>query len=369
MAQHDMVIANADGATVRADINLALAAQVSQNSGAAAPATTYAHMPWVDITNDLFKIRNSANTAWVTVASWDGTTWIPYRSGTALGTAAIAGLLDEDTLVSDSATDAASQQSIKAYVDNVTAVPDAAKAPPEMANNVTDPAKDIDFAAGFSRAENTAAQITNTAMTKKLDASWVAGTNQGGLSSSLHPLAAAAATVWGFSVIIGGSADFIFDTDPDCANGIADHSVTAYRNTGAVRTDATPDIVPFLQIDDHFYLDVPVQDYSTGGSTSPVLHQLSVPLGRKMRPLHNHIMESTTTTLIHSLVTDPDQTATAPSATVRTASTRGTGEYNSVPILVYTDTSGQIRSEQSSTASLNIKGMTFGWVDRRGRDA
>jgi hypothetical protein len=88
MAQHDYNIANADGATVRSDLNSVLSAIVSQNSGATAPSTTAAYMWWFDTTTNLLKIRDAADAAWVTVASLSGTTWIPYRSGTALGDAA-----------------------------------------------------------------------------------------------------------------------------------------------------------------------------------------------------------------------------------------------------------------------------------------
>jgi len=88
MAQHDYTIANAPGATVRSDLNSALNAIATQNSGASAPATTFAFMMWFDTTNSLMKIRDSGDANWVTVASLSGTTWIPYRSGTALGDAA-----------------------------------------------------------------------------------------------------------------------------------------------------------------------------------------------------------------------------------------------------------------------------------------
>lgn len=83
MSQNDMVIANADGATVRADLSAALQALVGQNSGATAPSTTYPFMFWFDTANSLLKIRNSADSAWVTVASLSGTTWKPYHNGSA----------------------------------------------------------------------------------------------------------------------------------------------------------------------------------------------------------------------------------------------------------------------------------------------
>lgn len=69
MAQHDYIISNASGAAVRADLNSALLAIASQNSGATAPSATYAYMPWADTTAGLLKFRNAANTDWVTVGT------------------------------------------------------------------------------------------------------------------------------------------------------------------------------------------------------------------------------------------------------------------------------------------------------------
>jgi len=69
LATHDYVIANGTGAAVRSDLNNALAAIVSNNSDTTEPTTTYAYMWWADTTNGLLKIRDAANTAWVTVGT------------------------------------------------------------------------------------------------------------------------------------------------------------------------------------------------------------------------------------------------------------------------------------------------------------
>jgi len=84
MAQHDYVIANQSLPAFRSDLNNALAAIVSQNSGAAQPSTTYAYMPWADTTTGLFKIRNAANNGWITLYQLDGE-WssIALENGTA----------------------------------------------------------------------------------------------------------------------------------------------------------------------------------------------------------------------------------------------------------------------------------------------
>jgi hypothetical protein len=86
VATHDYVIANGTGAAVRSDLNGALAAIVSQNSNASAPATTYAYMTWADTTAGILKMRNGANSAWISLWELDGTfiaTDISLSAGTA----------------------------------------------------------------------------------------------------------------------------------------------------------------------------------------------------------------------------------------------------------------------------------------------
>ena len=82
MATHDYVIANGTGAAVRSDLNDVLAAIVSNNSSATAPATTYAYQFWVDTTTGLLKQRNAANSAFVTIGT---------LASTNLGLASLAG--------------------------------------------------------------------------------------------------------------------------------------------------------------------------------------------------------------------------------------------------------------------------------------
>ena len=83
--QHDQNIANADGATVRADINNALAALFSLSSGATAPSTTVAYQLWADTTNNLLKQRNAANTGWLVRGTLAEAFVIARSSNTILG--------------------------------------------------------------------------------------------------------------------------------------------------------------------------------------------------------------------------------------------------------------------------------------------
>jgi len=127
MAQHDYSLINQSGANFRADLNNALAAIVSNNSGGSEPSTKFAYEFWVDETSGKMKLRNSANNAWITmpfnigvnnsvdinVGTVNGLTSFSFNSG-----ATVTSILDEDNFNSNSATALATQQSIKSYVDS-----------------------------------------------------------------------------------------------------------------------------------------------------------------------------------------------------------------------------------------------------------
>lgn len=74
MAQHDFNIANQTFPDTRTDINNAFAAMVSNSSGSSAPSTTYAYQLWYDTTNDILKIRNADNDAFITLFSFNQST-------------------------------------------------------------------------------------------------------------------------------------------------------------------------------------------------------------------------------------------------------------------------------------------------------
>lgn len=71
MSQHDLDIANQTASAARSDINNALQALGSTNSGASAPATTYANMLWYDTTANILKMRAEANDAWISIGYFD----------------------------------------------------------------------------------------------------------------------------------------------------------------------------------------------------------------------------------------------------------------------------------------------------------
>ncbi len=69
MAQHDYDIGNQNGQNFRTDVNNVLDAIQTTNSGSSEPATKVAYMLWADTTNNLLKVRNGANNAWISLGS------------------------------------------------------------------------------------------------------------------------------------------------------------------------------------------------------------------------------------------------------------------------------------------------------------
>ena len=69
MAQADQQIQNDNGSNVRADLNNNFDALFSNNSGSSEPSVTTAFMWFADSANDALKIRNAANSAFITVGT------------------------------------------------------------------------------------------------------------------------------------------------------------------------------------------------------------------------------------------------------------------------------------------------------------
>ena len=122
MSQHDLVISNADGATVRADLNSALQALGSTSKGNTRPTTVYAGQLWLDD-------NTPSSTTW-TLYLYDGTDDIALATfDTSGNTVSIS-----DTAVAKLATaqsfTAAQRGAITALTDGATITPDLA-----LANN------------------------------------------------------------------------------------------------------------------------------------------------------------------------------------------------------------------------------------------
>lgn len=67
MAQNDFVIADQTASAALSDINSAFQALASCSSGSTEPSVKYANQLWYDTTTHILKVRNEANSAWISV--------------------------------------------------------------------------------------------------------------------------------------------------------------------------------------------------------------------------------------------------------------------------------------------------------------
>lgn len=294
----------------------------------------------------------------------------PVLNGDVSGSA----ILDEDDLATDSATRLATQQSIKAYVDANVVTASYSLPPGHLFGCVLsqdmDADHDINVTAGSARdAADDADLALASEITKRIDATWSAGDDAGGLSSSLS---APAADTWYhvFLIAVSGAVDVGFDTDADAANLIADHSATAHRRLGSVLTDGSANLIGFTQSDDLFeWHDPPLDVQVTDQGNSAVMRTLSVPPADGITAIMNIMSYSSSIAELYvsSPNADDEQpvsSGAAPLATIRFISTSQGGIVGNVR--VKTNTSGQVRT-RSYDASTWVQIATMGWFDNRGR--
>lgn len=283
----------------------------------------------------------------------------------AAGDVAEIEIKDEDDMASDSAIAVSTQKSSKAYVDAKVRLPRGFISGFVIKNNSGDSAHDLDISAGECRAESNAADIVLSAMTKRFDATWSAGTGNGGLSSSLTVLAA---DTWYhvFAVLISGSADVIADTSVSCANGVADHSVTAYRRIGSFKTNGSATIIAFKANEisgggiKFEWVDPPL-DFNTSVNTSTSTITLDyVPTGMVSETILNVYQTGTGTT---GYIFPTDITEETPSSTG--APLGSIGGVMPAQIFVRSDVSAQIKARTSNGSGETVRITVIGWADYR----
>jgi hypothetical protein len=199
--------------------------------------------------------------------------------------------------------------------------------------------------------------ILTSALTKKTDADFAAGTDQGGGNL--------ASTAWYHVYVIrkdsDGTIDAYFDTDATASNIPAGY--TYYRHVGFIYHSTPAGVTQFFNILDRYYLKTLVQDCSTiNPGTNAVLQSVTVP--PTMIAIVDIVIVSTHATIASWLITSPSETDSTPSSDlcdirVNSDSIRGAARRE-----ILTDSSSRIRYRTVfSDANTSIKVFTRGWID------
>ena len=237
-----------------------------------------------------------------------------------------------------------------------------------LSNNGCDATNDIDIAVGVACASDQSAMLTLAAgLTKRLDAAWVVGTNQGGLDTG--SIANTTYHVWLIRRSDTGVVDALFSTS--ATSPTMPTSYDQKRRIGSILRESGT-IIPFTQDGDFFRRTNSKQvTTSANPGTSPVTVTLAVPIGIKVFALLNaHVTSATTPAGVYvspliATAEHPTSGTGVPGATTRGNSAQDGRVGN---IEEYTDTSAQIRYEVSaSDANTNVYIFVLGWRDGRSR--
>ena len=240
-----------------------------------------------------------------------------------------------------------------------------------LANNSGDAANDLDIATGVAVDSTNARTITlASGLTKRLDAGWAVGTNQGGLDTG--SVANTTYHVWLIMRSDTGVVDVLLSASASAPTMPSSYDLK--RRIGSIVRIAGS-IKAFSQYGDDFVWSAPVLDISMSNpGTAALTATLSVPTGIVVEAdlsafwFNSNTADTQRFFLISSLAAaDSVPSATAFSLGImESAGAARDGDSGSVR--VYTNTSGQVRHRSSaSSASIAINVITRGWSDPRGR--
>lgn len=235
-----------------------------------------------------------------------------------------------------------------------------------LSNNSGDATNDIDIAVGECKDSTNVEDIVLTsALTKRLDANWAVGTNQGGLDTGA--VANGTYHVWAIKRSDTGVEDVLFSTSASSPTMPTNYDYK--RCIGSILREGGA-IVGFVQYGDTFLRKVPINSIDvTNPGTSAVDRVLHVPVGRVVEAIIAVQMRAVGTAQQRVLITAKAQTDTAAAAEVFSTSDGDATSESGGMARVFTDTAATIRSRHQASAAGDVfRIVTHGWVDRRGRD-
>lgn len=234
-------------------------------------------------------------------------------------------------------------------------------------SNAADADHDITISTGKARDSAGAKTLAlSSAITKQIDATWVVGSDMGGLFSGT----VAADTTYHFFIIeqdSDGLIDAGFDTSLTAAN--IPTGYTAFRRVFSILTDSSSNILAFdaFETEGGLYIDLDskIADINTAALGTTVTN-LTMTVPQDIQVLVHfsaHIVQSAVgQVLIFTSSHQADQAVTTANADMSTAavSSRSVADFFRI-----TDTSGRIRYRSSVSAVTSFDVQTIGWIDYR----
>lgn len=198
------------------------------------------------------------------------------------------------------------------------------------------------------------------ALVKRIDASWVTGSGNGGMASAVS---LTASTWYHFHLADdgAGNTDAGFDTSLTATNLLLDTGGTVFRRMLSVFTDISSNITAFRHRGDYVYwVDPPLDINDATPGTSANTIAISVPLGvpclAKCNAFHN-----ANSGIYFSSPDVNDEVASRTAAPLATFDTSGTGVETGGQIEIMTDDASTVRYR--ALADLDVRLSVLGYQD------
>lgn len=228
----------------------------------------------------------------------------------------------------------------------------------------TDSEHDIAIAVG-SCADSANAVYMNlsTVLTKRIDANWSAGDNNGGFPSGLS----LSADTWYHFFLIAhsdGTVDAGWDTSLTATNLLSDATgYIYYRRIASHLTDGSSNIISYIQNGADFVWSVPVNDVADATPSGANTVAMTTPTGLELRGRFAVAAQYASATML-ALLTALDQADTTPTISLMTVQVSSGSVRSANTVEIYTNTSSQIRY-RGDTNGGTLYISTLGWTDPR----
>lgn len=230
-----------------------------------------------------------------------------------------------------------------------------------LSNNVSDATNDIDIAAGEAASNVSVVMRLTSGLTKRLDASWAVGTNQGGLDTGA--IANTTYHVWLIQRSDTGVVDVLFSTSATAPTMPSNYD--RKRRIGSFIRSAGA-ILAFKQDGDRFlYATSRAVTYSSATANLT----MNVPSGINCRPLFGFtVLSGAGASGLYSTGGwgNLSESSSELKNVVKTTYAASEADYALVDGTFTTNTSGQLRQDHSDASGSTTKTVTtYGWYDSR----
>jgi hypothetical protein len=244
-----------------------------------------------------------------------------------------------------------------------------------ITNNVTDPLKDIDIAAGSIMDSTNVYRLNASAFTKRIDATFAVGSNLGGRSNNGSSAALAPSTFYAVFQLGKSSnpsdCDFIFATTQALA--LADTVAVSAgfnlaRRVSWVFINSSSNFLTFgAKNNRHYQWTSTQQNVDTGTFPTANRTLIAVAAPPLQTAVVNCQIRQTDATATNMLFTSPSGTDDTPNSNTSDLSCAGDAvntAYNNITKSIVVDSSSRIGYRASQTpAGGNIDVWTTGWID------